>query len=427
MLKFVETKEYYQDLLETVENCRVIIYPVFENERNRRDSNLCFIYIRSIDNNDRYVVNISHVDSFSIDAKYILDTIKYPKGGFVYRYKDVFDIIKGDNIHDLQMVEYFCTNTSRESDLVNNNQYVRFYDIDDKWRYIPIMKQIEYIDLYLNSLMKYFNEFELTPSFTKLSLASSYIFNELEKPGIYTTEGYTYSNYSCYTSTGRVTNTNGKYNFLGLNKKSGIRKKFMTRFRGGRLYQFDYSAYHFRLIGKLIGYDFPIDVNLHEYLAKQIFGKNKITKKEYERAKSDNFSILYSNKPAPDIEFFRKLDIYKRNLFDKFQTQEVINTIIFGRPIQMVNNPDMTDYKLLNYLIQSYETERNMSVMYRLIDLLDGHDSKMILYNYDGFVFDVAPHEIHLLKEIKDMLTIDGFPVTVECGLNYNELESYEI
>ena len=39
------------------------------------------------------------------------------------------------------------------------------------------------------------------------------------------------------------------------------------------LFEFDYDAYHLRLIADLIGYDFP-DSSIHEHLGKLYFKKD---------------------------------------------------------------------------------------------------------------------------------------------------------
>ena len=57
--------------------------------------------------------------------------------------------------------------------------------------------------------------------------------------------------------TGRPSNRFGGLNF-GLNKKDGSRKKFISRYgKEGMLVEMDYDAYHLRLIGEVVDYQFP--------------------------------------------------------------------------------------------------------------------------------------------------------------------------
>ena len=48
----------------------------------------------------------------------------------------------------------------------------------------------------------------------------------------------------------------------------------------------------------------------------------------------------------------------------------------------------MNANKLFNYTIQLMETENNMRVLNRLIPNIKDDKSKLILYNYDAFLFD---------------------------------------
>ena len=64
-----------------------------------------------------------------------------------------------------------------------------------------------------------------------------------------------FSEYNLFTTTGRPSNRFGGVNFAALNKSDGSRKHFISRFEDGVLLEFDFDAYHLRLIGKLVDYD----------------------------------------------------------------------------------------------------------------------------------------------------------------------------
>jgi hypothetical protein len=77
--------------------------------------------------------------------------------------------------------------------------------------------------------------------------------------------------------------------------------------------------------------------------------------------------------------------------------------------------------KVLNYVIQAYETERNIQILKQIKEKYKGL-GKLIMYNYDAFVFDVPNYEItYLYEEIYEKI-IDSkeFPATIVTGENYD-------
>ena len=102
-----------------------------------------------------------------------------------------------------------------------------------------------------------------------------------------------YNHYNLYTSTGRPSNKHGGVNYAALNKEDGSRESFVSRFEQGMLLEFDYDAYHVRLIADIIDYNLP-NGSIHEYFGKQYFGNDKLTKDQYEESKKITFRLLSS-------------------------------------------------------------------------------------------------------------------------------------
>ena len=82
----------------------------------------------------------------------------------------------------------------------------------------------------------------------------------------------------------------------------------------------------------------------------------------------------------------------------------------------------MNKYKLFNYLLQCYETERNIQVILDINKYLYKSKTSLSLYNYDGFLFDSEDGDISKLKEILEQ---DGFPVTIKQGPNFGDMNEY--
>ena len=74
--------------------------------------------------------------------------------------------------------------------------------------------------------------------------------NWIEQSGLYTQDGMEYTQYNMFTTTSRPSNTFGGINYAALPKDGDVRKRFISRFDGGKLYQLDFDGYHIRLIAK---------------------------------------------------------------------------------------------------------------------------------------------------------------------------------
>ena len=81
-------------------------------------------------------------------------------------------------------------------------------------------------------------------------------------------------------------------------------------------------------------------------------------------------------------------------------------------------------FSFLSEAKQSLETEINYMKIGEVMEYLSGKMSKMILYTYDAFLIDTHPIEReNILNDIKVIMERGGFPVKVEEGENYNNLE----
>ena len=86
----------------------------------------------------------------------------------------------------------------------------------------------------------------------------------------------------------------------------------------------------------------------------------------------------------------------------------------------------MNPNKLFNYMIQLMETEQNIRTLDVLLHDMKDFKSKMVLYNYDAFLFDFDYKEdgLKYLKEVKKILEWDGkFPTRVFMGDNYHDMK----
>ena len=212
----------------------------------------------------------------------------------------------------------------------------------------------------------------------------------------------------------------GGTNFAALNKKDGSRKPYVSRCKNGVLVEMDYDAYHLRLIGERIGYDFPKG-SVHEHMAK-FYGV------DYEESKRLSFKYLYGFIPYEVSQlnpFFAKVENYIKKLWEEYNNKEFILSDIYSKRIYRKNLDDMNANKLFNYTIQLMETENNMKVLSELIPNIQDYKSKLILYSYDSFLLDFNMEDgLDYIKKVKEILEQKGkFPVKVSWGLNYHEMK----
>ena len=230
-------------------------------------------------------------------------------------------------------------------------------------------------------------------------------------------------NYFLHTSTGRPSNTFDNVNFSALNKNDGSRESFISRFENGKLVEFDFDAYHVRLIADMIKYKFPDDISIHEYSGKFYFRTESLSEAQYKESKALTFKFLYStvSEEYRNIEFFKQVETLKDNIWESVRTTGYIESPVSKKKIYLKNYEDMSRAKLFNYLLQSVETEVSMLFIKEVIALLQEKKSKLILYTYDSFLIDFCLEDgKKLLQELTELIK----HAKVKVGDNYQNLKS---
>jgi len=240
--------------------------------------------------------------------------------------------------------------------------------------------------------------------------------------------GKLYSNYNLWTTTGRPSNSFGSVNFAALTKEQ--RKAFIPE--NDSLVEFDFDAYHLRLIGNLIEFKFPTDISVHKYFSKK-YGCS------YEESKQKTFQILYGGIREEHKKLSGFYDLtydYINNKWNEINRNKYVLTDIYKRKLIYKNYDDLNRNKLFNYLIQAYETEMNIKKILSIQDYLLGKKTKLVLYGYDSFLFDFSNQDgVETLKQIKKILEDDCdlptnrvdykpyFITKAKMGKNYGEMQ----
>ena len=76
-------------------------------------------------------------------------------------------------------------------------------------------------------------------------------------------------------------------------------------------------------------------------------------------------------------------------------------------------------------MIQLMETENNVKLLSDLIPKLQKYNSKLVLYNYDSFLFDFDTTDgLEFLSVVRQTIESGGkYPVKISKGVNYHEMQ----
>ena len=416
----IEKDNQLEEFLQENESKDCFIIPILSDVNLHPLKNtLCAVYLKIVGGEER-ILCFNHGETLKIKIEKLLTLDKLGRK-FVRDKKQLNHIVKLKDVVDVSLQYYMSKNEPLEWEELSTNTHDYFYRV--MWRMkntnriIPILKHLELCRKQVKVLEKYYE----LPIHDKYNDEIINNLSFIEKSGLRKDDEMVYSEYNLYTSTGRPSNRFGGINFAALNKKDGSRKPYVSRFGDGMLVEFDYDAYHLRLIGHILDYQFPKG-SVHEHMS-EFYGDV-----DYETSKSTSFQYLYGRIPQQVIDtnpFFSRVDKYIGKIWGKFKTQQFIESDIYNKRIYRKNLSAMNRNKLFNYMIQLLETENNMKVMTQLIPFLKDKQSKLILYSYDSFLFDFKLTDgLDFLKGVKGILEQDGvFPTKSSKGLNYHEME----
>ena len=415
----VETNKEKEQFLEYWNNEESKIIPIWEDlDRHPMTNGLSFLYVqfRNLD----FILPFNHNDCEKLE----IDLSTSNKSKWIWNKKGFLQTdIKVNNLKDVQTSLFFekfqlYDIQSKLEGLMNF--YYRLGIRDGLGKSLPIMKWGEV-------LRGIVDEWDIKHTNNWVDETMIPILSDIERKGIQVDRekffdrwpdnrkslwfSHTFTEYNPYTITSRPSNRHLGINYGALNKKDGSRDVFVPK-KGKLFLQFDYDAYHVRIIGKLIKYKLP-DTSVHQWLADQYDC-------DYDESKGRTFRILYGGVSDEDrkIPFFDKVDKFIR----KMQEEAVRNGYLQtpkGRkiPLGWIEKPN--SQKFFNYILQATETEFNIEVLSKLKKL---QLPLPILYTYDSFLFEFDDSEVETIKLVKSVLESYGFPVKVDWGSDYGKV-----
>ncbi len=439
----------YKEFLEKNKEDDLFIHFVFTDDNiHPVASKISVIFIQNFKTEELYHISISHQDSPQIIDlhTFVSDISKFNGRIFVLDKKSFIQHIPVKSALDINLGLHL-----KNEKFINLQEYEtvahkfirqNYYTYHSLNKVVPLMKHREMVYNIFTVIKKYplygiFRE----DYFLKINNDIVETLSDIEVNGIYVDKdkfkkyfdavvydnGMVYSQYNLQTSTGRPSNRFGGVNYAALKKDDGSRECFVSRFGdNGMMVMMDYSAFHPRIIAKLTNFKIDRDINVYEYLAKLLFNKDVIDDIDIKDAKELTFRQLYGGieEKYSHIQYFYNLKSFINDNWNNFKNKGYIKTPIFGRKIteHQIQNPNPN--KLFNYILQATETEIAVPVLMEVNKFLYNRKTKSVLYTYDSILFDVCKDEWDIVKNIKDIMELNGgFPIKCYIGKSYADLK----
>lgn len=386
------------------------IYPIFSKHDVFDDNQTVREYI-SLSDNDTF---------FEIHKK------------FPYELLEMFDVVVINNVKQLlhyepNLISYYHKVIDSNIILYCDNRKQLSHTLHSDIPVLQLSHHIQKANMILNALLESFDITNETIYRNMMMVLLNYYHIESNKVYVSTdtTSGFLHTWFNMYNKTFRPTNRYNSINFTALSKKDGSREKIQSRFiDDGILLSLDFTAHNIYLIAQLIDFDFGGE-NPYIYLG-QYYEQDL----SYSDIKITTFFNIF-NQTVSDfmhIDFFKKLNDFIDNLYDKFKTDGHIVSPIFNRTMNYgcytINDIEMLPkHTLFNYYCQTYETEYNNTIMNKIIyRLSDKQDIKFIMYIYDELIFDLKYYEIPKLMTIFEEV-ITELPYKINAGYNFSDME----
>ena len=418
----IDDKDVFKDKVSSLFD--FILFPIYSDNRvHPCRQEISAIYVLDTHCWYRFIVPINHSEKAGDITMFDFENAMRDKNIYVWDKKSFYHHTnKIDGLYDLQLVTYFQGHTYTEPQLFQQyyHKWERFSNINT---IIPLPKLFDEVNKWVeqNDICETFYQYrestlnKVYPKYEKVINT----FADIERNGIYHKDnGIQYTQYNLFTTTGRPSNRFGGINYAALNKSDDTRTYYTSRHEGGKLYLYDYVAFHPTIISNYLKIERPEGISPHYWLGQQYFGKDVLTDDEYEESKKLTFYYLYGDmSEVKEIEFFSKT----QQFIDTFENKENITTPIFKRNIP---TKGMNKTKIFNYFLQNLESEINFIKLQKLNQYLREYKSKMVLYTYDSFLIDYHPSDPErVLTDIKSILEQNQFTVTMKVGDDYKNMK----
>lgn len=427
----------HSDISELLSNKVKICIPIPTSWQDHDlDTDICALYICLPDKGIHTIIPIDIVGEEAFKFELTGNVVLSLKSRLFSRLISSYQIV-----YDLETLQWI-TDAYNPLNLDFPREYqnlLQHYDYVN--RYIPLLKHLEYCEYIIKQVqaerasesidtLHFYSKYVL-PSVTGIEESEINVDREAFKE-IFKREApeKIRCNYKLFTSTGRPSNSYKGINLAALTKGENSQRSFIIpTHQAGFLVEYDFNAYHPRIIANLMNFPLP-RMNFHEYIGREYFGvESKLTPEQYDESKRLTFQNLYSTKPAGDVEFFKAAESFASRLWDRFEIQGYVRSHLSYRDIRQPPNGAFTKTKLFNYYIQATETEFSMLFINDVLQFIRDHNlkSRLVMYTYDSFLLDYHPEDdLSVLADIKNVFEesdyLKNLSVKVNMGRNYSEM-----
>ena len=389
------------------------------------------VYIRLTKSDHGFIIPINHDEGINVNKNRVYEILSkaskvytLDKKNLLYHFnlQDAIDISLLYSMNNYDRLDY-----SNEFNSLNYfyNKYKDFKNIN---QIIPISRLYERSEKIFKKVSKVL-EYKIPESFDFYNRTATNVFFLLEQSGLgiyydafnemfnprdpkYNTVNNTVlTSYNLYNVTSRPTNAFNSVNFAAIPKSPQHRKCF--RPQGDYFVELDFDGYHLRLLCDQIDFELTKE-SAHKQLAKLYFEKEEITDEEYQEAKQINFHAIYGKIPEKwaFLEIFTKIDSFIKQLWRRFEDDGEVLAPISGK-IFNKRLKEMNPQKLMNYIMQSLETSRNILILKEVLRFLKNKKTKLVLYTYDALLFDFHKEDgKDTLVELERILSEDSkYPI----------------
>lgn len=386
-------------------------------------TNTVAVYIRPVNSKHGFIIPIDHDEGLNVTRERVYEVLKSFTTLYTLDKKLLLYHFNLQGATDLSllysMVKFEKLEYSRDFMFINTF-YNKFKNIEYTNKLIPISKLYEASETIYDKVKDVIN-LDIPSGFDFYNNTATNVFFLLEQSGLgvhrdqfiemftprdvkqNTVDDTTYTYYNLYNITSRPTNAFNSVNYAAIPKTDKHRKSFKPL--NDFFVEFDFDGYHVRLLCEQLGYDLTNE-SAHMQLAKKYFKKSVIGDEEYSKAKQINFHALYGRIPEKykDVDIFVKIQEFINSLWIKYEGLGVVNNPMSDKPFTE-ELKDMNPQKLMNYLMQSLETSRNILILKEVLRYLQDKKTKVVLYTYDALLFDFSKEDgKNTLNEIQTIL-----------------------
>jgi len=398
-----------------------ICIPIFKNNtKHPSDAEIVGLYLYMQDG-DIDFINFSHPDKMCSSIS--IDDIQLHPKSLVLNKKGLAYLGIDWGIDLNSYLQYYIDDTIKIEDFYPksfDHFYAKFYNHSSVSNIIPLSKIIEYCENIVLFVLPYWKPSLISDKCVSFTDDFVSVFHEIESNSVLVGDEFKKQNYMWHTATSRPSNAWNNFNFAALNKNDGTRDRIRSRFENGKIVQFDYDAFHIKLLAKILDYKFtkhPYE-EIKEELNLDI---------PYDEVKSRVFQNIYGTITDQFLQhpFFLRVQAMIDELYNEYTEHGYIESYFYGKRFREIENP--TPNKVFNYFLQSLETEYNVRKIKNILPIIRDSDSVFTMYLYDAFIFEIPSGNdgIELIETLKRSFETDGMTVKVSIGDNFGNLKPY--